>query len=258
MKKGKQTALIIVEAGILLLAAGGFFMIQQKQIQPTTVYQYSRDLHETSIVSASDITAVTVPKDGITPTMVQNPDDIIGKAVDSDVYAGDYVTAPVLIEPEDIDKFATMDLSNYRQIAIEVSRQDCVGGNLSSGDTVDLTFISNGTSKEAMDEQPVEFTYATTFMEDVLVYKVLTPNGDEYINQTDGTVYDADGNKVVTTPGIVILAVTADQAEEIYARQSKGTIKLVGRFEASENSETSGYIIGDYGKVYTYYANPED
>lgn len=255
MKKSKKTVAILLESVILVGLAGGFYTLQQKQIAPTTVYQYSRDLTESTIITSSDISQVTIPADAVTSKMVIDPNEIIGKAVDTNVYAGDYISSNALIEAKDIDVFATMDLSNYRQIAIEVSRQDCVGGNLSSGDTVDLAYIARGNATE--ENENLAFTYSTTFMKDVLVYKVLTSNGEEYVNQTEGPVYDADGNKISSTPGIVILAVTADQAEEILARQSTGTVKLVGRFEASEDTDTTGYIMGDYGKVYTYYANPE-
>lgn len=255
MKKNKTVA-VILEFGVLAALAGGFYTLQQKQVEPTVVYQYNRDLAEATIISSSDIVQVTIPADAVTSTMVLNPNDIIGKAVDSDVYSGDYITNKVLIDPEDIDIFATMDLSDYRQIAIEVSRQDCVGGNLSSGDTVDLGYIAKGSATEG--EEALSFTYTTTFMKDVLVYKVLTGSGDEYVNQTEGPVYDKDGNRAAGSPGIVILAVTADQAEEILARQTTGSIKLIGRFDTSENTETTGYVMGDYGKVYTYYANPEE
>lgn len=255
-KSNKKTIAIILEFALLVALAGGFYYLQQKQIQPTTVYQYNRDLSEATIISSSDIAQVTIPHDAVTSTMVLDPNEIVGKAVNSDVYSGDYITNKVLIEPEDVDVFATMDLSNYRQIAIEVSRQDCVGGNLSSGDTVDLGYIARSSTTEGNEN--LTFTYSTTFMKDVLVYKVLTGTGEEYVNQTQGAVFDKDGNRVSSTPGIVILAVTADQAEEILARQSTGTIKLIGRFDTSENTETTGYTMGDYGRVYTYYANPEE
>lgn len=255
MKKNKTVA-IILEFGVLAALAGGFYTIQQKQIEPTVVYQYNRDLSEATIISSSDIAQVTIPADAVTSTMVLDPNEIIGKAVDANVYSGDYITNKVLIDPEDIDIFATMDLSNYRQIPIEVSRQDCVGGNLSSGDTVDLGYVAKGSAVEG--DEALSFTYTNTFMKDVLVYKVLTGSGDEYINQTDGPVYDKDGNRVSGSPAIVILAVTADQAEEILARQTMGSIKLIGRFDTSENTETTGYVMGDYGKIYTYYANPEE
>lgn len=256
MKKSRKTVTILIEAAVLIIFAGGFYTVQQKQIEPTTVYQYSRDLKESTVITSSDIAQVTIPADALTSKMIVNPDDVIGKAIDSDVYAGDYITSGPLIEPEEIDVFATMDLSNYRQIAIEVSRQDCVGGNLESGDTVDLGYIARGSATEGTEN--LSFTYSTTFMKDVLVYKVLTSTGDEYVNQTQGPVYDKDGNRITSTPGIVILAVTADQAEEILARQSTGTVKLIGRFGASEDTDTTGYIMGDYGKVFTYYANPEE
>ena len=256
MKKNRKAVMIILEAAALVGLAGGFYYVQQKQIAPTTVYEYSRDLKESTVITSSDISQVTVPADAVTSKMVTNPDDIVGKAVDSDVYAGDYITSSALVDAEDVDIFSTMDLSNYRQVAIEVSRQDCVGGNLSSGDRVDLGYIARGSATEGTEN--LAFTYSTTFMKDVLVYKVLTGSGDEYVNQTDGPVYDEDGNKIQSTPGIVILAVTADQAEEILARQTTGTVKLIGRFDTSEDTDTTGYIMGDYGKVYTYYANPEE
>lgn len=256
MKNGKKILVLFIE---LLAVAGimvAFYSIQNKQMELVNVYQYSRDVQAATVINEGDIKSVQIPRTALTDTMVLDKNEIIGKAVENNVYAKDFVTKSVLIEEKEINPFINMDLSEYRQIAIDVNRRSAIGGNLSSGDTVDLAYVA--TAQATDGEENYNFTYSKTFMEDVLVYKVLTSTGDEYVNQTLAPVFNADGSKVMSTPAIVILAVTADQAEEIMARQSTGEINLIGRFEDSENAETSGYVIGDYGKIYTYYANPEE
>lgn len=255
MKKMKLTSML-VQGGLLVAFAGGFYFFTQTQIAPTEVYTYARDISVNTVIQESDLTKKFVPKDAVTADMVTNKEEVIGKAIATKVYPGEYVIKQKLIEANQIDPFEQMDLSNYRKISIAVDMKDAVGGNIKKGDRVDLSFVAEA----SVEGENKEFTYSKTFLQDVLVYNVIDDGGKKYIDQTEGTTTMINENGEVVESGtlaVVTLAVTGSQAEEIEARLEKGKIKILGRFEESVDTSTPGYILGDYAPVITTPANPE-
>ncbi|MFE8095758.1 Flp pilus assembly protein CpaB, partial [Bacillus toyonensis] len=73
--------------------------------------------------------------------------------------------------------------------------------------------------------------------------------GDEAGDMQDGKDIQSggEGGKLST----VTLAVTLDQAEQISARLKSGNIRIVGRFDDSQNYDTAGFIVGEYDKVFS-------
>ena len=55
----------------------------------------------------------------------------------------------------------------------------------------------------------------------------------------------------------ISLVVTPEQAEQIEARRLAGELKFVKRFLESESHETLGFVIGNYGKIFSGNANAE-
>lgn len=234
---------------IVICAAGGFFMLQSKQVAPTEVYIWANDGKETKVITEEDLAIVTIPADGVQESMIKvgsmiDVGDkkvpalqyIVGKAVDTAVYAGEYVTANALVQPEDLDIFAVMDLSNYRKYALSTNVLATAGGNVEAGDKVDLIQTMRGSIK---DENGMSQNWTSTkiFMENVLVYKVLTGSGTDHVDsiEHEGATY--------TTPATIILAVTPSQLEEIITRRTYGEITFVTRFDASEDANSNGYTI---------------
>lgn len=255
MKKTKLAS-ILVQGALLVAFAGGFYVFTQAQVKPQEVYVYSRDIPVNTVIQEGDLVKKHIPRDAVTNDMVTNKEDVVGKAVSTKSFPGQYVIKPQLVNPEDTDPFEQMDLSNYRKISIETESKDAVGGNLKRGDKVDLAFVKKSAGKTNSDE----FTYSKIFMQDILVYNVVDDGERKYIDQTEGTSNIVDENGEVVESGkleTVILAVTPQQAEEIQARLKDGDIKLIGRFSESVDSSTPGYTIGDYKKVPTGNTNPE-
>lgn len=255
MKKMRLTSML-VQGGLLVAFAGGFYFFTQTQVAPTEVYTYARDISVNTVIQEGDLVKKYIPKDAVTSDMVTDKNEVVGKAIATKVYPGEYVIKQKLIEENQIDPFEQMDLSNYRKISLSVDMRDAVGGNLKKGDKVDLSFV--GTSE--IQGEGKEFTYAKTFLQDVLVYNVIDDGGRKYIDQTEGTSNLVNENGEVVESGalaVVTLAVTGDQAEEIQARLEKGKIKILGRFEDSVDTSTTGYTLGEYGPVISQNANPE-
>lgn len=254
MKKLKLTS-VLIQGGLLVAFAGGFYFFTQTQVKPTQVYTYTRDIQANTVIQKQDLAKKYIPSDAVTPDMVTNESEAVGKAVETKVYPGEYAIKPKLIESKKTDLLTQMDLSNYRKISIEVEMKDAVGGNLKKGDTVDLAFVGQGQTKSGDSE----FTYAKTFLQDILVYNVVDDTGKKYIDQTENTALtNNNGEEVASgTLSIVTLAVTGEQAEQIQARLEKGKIKILGRFEESIDNTTSGYVLGEYSPVVSQTGNPE-
>ena len=260
MKKNKL-AFTLIQAGLLVVFAGGFLFLTKTQVKPTTVYEFSRDIPSKTVITDGDLVKVAIPSDAVTSSMVQSKKDIVGKALTSDAFKGQYIIEQQLVNKEKIDPFKKMDLTNYRKISIPVKMETAVGGNLKKGDKVDLTFIKKGTAEDKNVSSGNEFTYAKTFLQDVLVYNVVDDGGRRYVDQTEGNELkgDEDSNKPNKSGElkIITLAVTSQQAEEVYARLEAGKIGIVGRFDGSSDNNTKGYTVGNYSKITTGDTDPE-
>lgn len=257
MKKNKLISTLI-QFGLLVVFAGGFVYLQKTQVAPTEVYTFSRDIPVNTIIQEGDLKKTYIPNDGVQSNFIVNKDEIIGKAVTTKVFAGQYVVSPQLIDPDDIDPFEKIDLSNLRKITISVEMPNAIGGNIKKGDRVDLQFIGEG---KANNDNSGKVTYTKTFLQDVLVYNVIDDGGKQYVDQTEGssTIVNEDGEVVQSgSVSAVTLAVTPEQADEIATRMSAGKINLIGRFEESTQGSSNGFTIGDYSKNPTSNSTPEN
>lgn len=252
MKKMK-VATMLIQGVVLIASVGGFYVYTQKQINPQEVYAFSREIPAKTKIQDADLVKKYIPRDAVTPDMITDKSQAIDKCLTVTGFTSQYVVTEQLVNEEDIDPFAKIDLSTYRKISIPIESKDAVGGNLKKGDKVDLTYISQGDSGSGT------FTYAKTFMNNVLIYNIIDDGGRRYVDNTEGSSsVDANGNSIESgNMSTVILAVTPTQAEEINARLKIGTIKFVGRFDESEDSSTSGFTIGSNGTINITETNPE-
>lgn len=249
--KGSKIVITILELALVVLFIVGVLVVTNNQIQPTLVYQYTNKLVAGTVIAASDLQEVKIPKEAITPDFILDAEEVIGKAVITDAYPGEYVIKSRLSEPEDLDVFASMDLEDYVKVVIPVTNATAGGGLINSGDTVDLVFVGEGDQMlSGEDNEPV--TYATRFMSDVLVYKVLNGSANEVTNNVEGGPInrDEDGQEIPNTgdAAFIVCAVTQDQMLEIMTRLSKGEIHVVSRFEETVTQEDlKDFYIGTPG-----------
>lgn len=252
--KGKKMAMMFLQGSAVLLFAGGGYVYVQNQVEPVTVYQFNRDIAPNTQISESDLVKVEVPKKGITPSFALSEKEIIGKYNSTKVFQSEYVTKSNLVKKENIDPFESIDLTKLRKISIPVTYSEGLGGNIKKGDRIDLVYIGKETKNNK------QFSYSKTFMKDVLIYATTTEEGFEYKDRTQnvkgevGNIEGEDlsgGGQDTGKLASMTLAVTLDQAEEITARLQTGEIRLVGRFTDSQDYDSSGYIQGDFEKIFS-------
>ena len=167
----------------------------------------------------------------------------------TDVEVGQYAYSSQIKPSDKIDPFETIDLTKYRKVSIPISYETSVSGEIKKGDKVDLVYTGL-----IENEKDGEGSYSKTFMQDVLVYSVTTGEGFEYVNhssikKSETVTGDEDDENTIsvedlTAPALVTLAVPINQAEEVLARLEMGNIKILGRFDDSENVNTSGFVFG--------------
>lgn len=260
MKK-KRIIVLALQIVVILISVFLIMNYTNSLIKPTEVFVYTRDIADVSQpLKASDIKKVKVPASAVSKDFAKNEKDIIGKHVDSKVKAGQYVYKSQLIDYEEVDVFATMDLSKYRKISLPISYVDGFSGNIKRGDKIDLVYIGRGTkeaTKDGISSEGGSFTYAKVFLQDVLVYSVNRADGYKFVDHSQvvpGYGEDNETIDVVEDPGsldIITLAVTLEQAEEIEARMNAGQIRFLGRFDDSKSYNTLGYVLGNYDKIHS-------
>lgn len=260
--KAKMKIIIAIQFLAVISAMVAFYLFTKKEVNPTEAYMYVANLSENQLIKEEHIQKVEVPSKAVTEGFAINPDEIVGKFAATDIAANQYVFKSHLIDEEEKDVFADMDMTNYRKVPLPVSYATTFGGDVKPGDKVDLVFTGNGQSRNEEGED-LNFRYAKTFLSNVYVYSIHTSGGFKFSSHSDTDfATDSVTAEDLSTPNheepnTLTLLVTLDQAEEIIARQNAGEIRIVGRFDESESYETLGFVYGDYEKVFTAPANAE-
>ena len=260
--KDKKGLITFIQVIAVVISVAGFYFFSQKEVKPTVVYSFNKDLPANTQITAGDLNKVNIPSKAINGTFELDVNNIIGKYVNTDVYNGQYVITPSLSVETELDPLKDVDLSKYRKISLPINYIDGLGGEVRSGDKIDLAYIGNGTKTSENVAESGEFTYAKIFMQDVIVYNVVTANGSDYISKSTSRQSSEEGKDINDGEGggdlaTIILAVTGEQAEEILSRLKTGEIKPIGRFFESENYNTNGFTYGNYDSIKTSSADPE-
>lgn len=264
MKKKKRIAMI----GIWLALTIGFavfsWQAREKALDPVTVYTMTQDIPLNSKIGLTDFQSVEVPGDAVTPDMIEDPNEIVEKDLHAatKLIQGQYALEDMFVEVEKVDPFEVIDLSDMRQVTIPANYSAALGGNVSRGDRIDLVYIGDGAS-----EKSGNYTYSRTFAEDVLVYAVTTNGGyrfEDHSDRLEGTPMASSEDEIAEGDGVsagdiaqITLAVSPELSEEISTRLATGSIRVVGRFDESENSDTAGYVIGEFERQFSGQGNPE-
>lgn len=306
MKSTKNFIMFGVQILVLIVGVVGFYLLNQAQVKPTTVYVYTRALETGDILTHEDIKAITVPADVLAknPNLITDPNDFyyfieteytvneevkkltdaeldendtegenmdgeyressreyLYKAINTDVFSGEFVTAEHLAKPLEVNALKTLNYEDLRLISIPLSDENILSGLINRGDRVDLLYTGAGES--AMGESGDEFYYTTMVIENVVIYQVLTGEGLTYESQVNAydkglapedfgtSVTGEEGSQVTETPAYVVVAVTPEQAEEIKTRMQTGDLSIIGRFpeSISKGDSLQDFIMGTAGKL---------
>lgn len=261
--KNKRIIILFLQIIVVIGTAFLFWNYTNKEVNPTSVYIYANDINDiTKEITNNDIKKITIPHKAIQADFALKVDDIIGKHVDGKVKSGQFVYKNQLIDLDEIDIFDTINLNKYRKISLPINFVEGLAGEIKRGDKIDLIYTGVGVYESENRMSLSNFTYSTTFLQDILVYSVNTNEGYKHIDKSSFTETEAKETAKLETEGkqslgIITLAVTLEDAEEIIARSNTGLISFVGRFKDSKNYESLGYVMGDYEKIFTGYGNAE-
>lgn len=266
MKNKKK--LIILFAQIITVIV--FVMIYKSYVdfslQPVQVYAYVNNMEEGTKVTQRDLALVSVSQMTLNANMItsENINSIVGKYTTMPIVANSIAYSTQLSETGNVDKFASLDLSNSRVITIPTNSMESAMGEFERGDTIDLMYSAKASATSAGEGETFSFTYSKIFMQNVTVYQVNMGNGFRFVPHmhklASDTTTDAAGNVVPVSGGeiaSVSIIVTPEQAEQIKVRLNTGSISILKRFEESETHETLGFVMGEYGKIFAGNASTE-
>ena len=253
-KTSRLATVLLVNIGIICLAFLAIDQYIEKSIDEVAVYTYARDMAADTQISESDLKQIKVSRKALTDHVVINPTDVVGKFTGQRIYEGDLVDKRKVVGEGQINPLNDIpeeEAKKMRKISIPIDLLSTWGGALSKGDRVDLVFT--GKANELSEK---DITYSKIFMQNVLVYDVLSSYGESYIKPEDRPPIVIDNNNPESAEAaqaemerrsdvkMAILAVTAKQYEEIRLRMEMGKVELVGRFDNSENTKTKGFVNG--------------
>lgn len=265
LKKKKRIAMIIIWAALTIGFGVFSWHMREEALNPVTVYRIAQEIPLNSKIGVTDFQPVEIPGDAVTGDMVTDPEEIVNSELHAStrLLPGQYAVNGMFVKSEDVDPFAVADLTNMRQVTVPVGYVKGLGGNVRKGDKVDLVYIGSGQGGEVGSD----YVYSRTFAQSVLVYAVTTDGGyrfEDHSDRLEGTQMTFEEDEMEYQDGVsagdiaqVTLAVEPALAEEITARLATGDVKLIGRFDETEDSDTTGYVIGDFQRKFSGQGNPE-
>lgn len=262
MKSKKKLIVLFLQIVLIIAFVFTYKQYVEFSLQPTEVYMYARNLDVGVKVTERDLVSTPLSQMTLQNNMIMygNKNEVIGKYTTVKAIKNTIVYKEQLGNITSVDKFASLDLSNSRVIALPISFATAIAGDIARGDRIDLMFKSSASVETG--EESASFSYSKIFMQNVPIYQINTADGFRFIGHAheDAYVTNEDGSvsaRSSTAPSTISLIVTPEQAEEIHTRLMVGEIVFVKRFEESETHETLGFVIGEYGKLFAGNANAE-
>lgn len=261
--KNKKFTMLILQLGLMGVFVLGIYNFNQKELAPTEVYVYSKKIDKNTELEPSDFKKIEIPRKAVTRDFLTEKDFAKIKegnmVVTTNVSPNQYAYKSQIGESNKVDPFEKLDLSKYRKISLPVSYETALSGEIKKGDRVDLAYV--GEIESTNSDVRGEGIYSNIFLQNVLVHSVTTKDGFEFVGHAgikksqlvsgteDENTSNEDLNSADYEEGIamVTLAVPIENIEEILARNEKGTIRIVGRYEDSKDSNAPGYLIGVNG-----------
>lgn len=233
------------------------------KVDEIVVYRFTQNLPANIKIEEKNVEAIKIPSKGVNENIIKDVSEVVGKYTTDKVYKDQLVDSRYIVESgrEDaLTNISSEDKKKLRKIALPADMISTWGGSIEKGDRVDLAFIGKAESKNLLTgEKENEVDYTKVFLQNVLVYDVLSSSGSSYIKPEDRPDIIVDPNnpeaaevlkaEIANRSDIqtVILAVSIQQYEEIVARQQVGEVVMVGRFEGSESIVTDGFAVGPVG-----------
>lgn len=266
MKTKRRTWVFVAEIIALLIFIFFFIKYGSDKINPDQVFAYSRNIVAGETIEETDLISVPISSMTRTADMITISEyaSIVGKKAATNVYVNNIAYRSQLTDIDTQSNVINQDLSNKVLYSMPFDYIEGFAGNLKTGDTIDLLFTSTGSVSDGENEN--SFIYSKIFMRDIMIYNVNTGDGYKFVDHSELTesqvttgTSETDGTMELTSsaPASITLILTPEQAEQLDARRVAGTIKFVKRFEETQTHETLGFVIGNYGKIFSGNANAE-
>lgn len=252
----RLTLFLLIDALIIVTLMVLLRNYVNDKIGEVEVYRFVNNISPNIQIRSTDVEIVKIPEKGVNENVIRADEKVVGMFTNQKIFKGELVDSRKVVKSQQANPLAFVnetELKKLRKIAIPADIMSTWGGSISRGDRVDLIF----TGKLENIAENKEASYAKVFMQNILVYDVLTSSGNSYIKPEDRQPVEIDPSVTESAElaekeialrrdiKMVILAVTVEQYEEIIARQEKGKVGVVGRFEGSESYETNGFAFGD-------------
>lgn len=265
MKNKRRTITFVIEIIALFAFVFIFIKFSSDKIRPDQIFAYSRNMTQGEKIEESDL--ISIPISNVTRTtdmvLISDYADIVGKYVAADTFVNNIVYRSQLTDVDETTSIMLQDLSNKVMISIPIDYVEGLAGNLKAGDKIDLMYTGSGSVSDGENDN--EFTYSKVFLRDIQVYNINTGDGYQFVDHS--TIFEAEVETASETnnmleltssePASITLILTPSQAEQLAARRATGTVKILKRFDETQTHETLGFVIGNYGKVFTGNANAE-
>jgi len=265
MKNKKKLVIVLIQIVVMLVFVFSYKAYNDNNVKPLYVIGYNRNIEAGVKITVKDLEKVPISQMTYNSKMVKATEQnkIVGKYTTTKVFAGNMVYIDQVGDVNTVDKFANMDLSNKIVISLPIGLEESINGDFVAGDRVDIIFSGTGSSENIVTGISEDFSYAKFFLRDIPVYQINTSDGFKYVPRAGvvpGEKYTEDDGAADLYSGDVAsisLIVTPEQAEEIESRRIVGSIKIAKRFDETENHETLGFVLGNYGKIFSGNANAE-
>jgi Flp pilus assembly protein CpaB len=140
MKKKNNGVLFITIAIILAILAAGISKVAiDSNLKEVKVWKVSRDKIETrTVLKESMLTVDEIPSSAKHSKAITDINDIVGRAVLTDLYSGQQIISDVLSKNDSQKQFTSRISPNKRAVAIPANKLNSFGGLITNKDRVDL------------------------------------------------------------------------------------------------------------------------
>lgn len=216
---GRRRRLLLIVVGVLLAVGAGWasLMLASSNNHPAapaqtqSVLVAARDIPARATLTADDVAIRTVAANEVLPQSYTDPNEVIGRVSAVPVYTDQQMT-PNLFATSDAnsdfsilgpDETVSPDSPAWRAIALQVSPQQAVGGDIQAGDHVDVIV---SVQFKLLTQGP-DGTYVTV--------DTATADGLMGGTSTKISMQDLEVLKVDPDSNVYTLKVTLSQAEQI-------------------------------------------
>lgn len=250
-----ETKKLILLGVLGAIAVGGFLTLQNlsapvapsptktaepvKQIVDTVEYvdvlSAARDLPMGTKLTADMLKWKKWPAKALEPNQIDNKkapqamEEYVGAVTRSDIYEGEPILAPKVVQPGDKGVMSAVLSPGMRAISTRITPDSAAGGFIQPGDRVDVILTSQviNTNRNIGQQNNQNSFISTTIFQNVPVLAI----GQEYQPKPDGSP--------VYVGATALLEMSPKDAEILIEAQSRGEISLVLR---SLDQRRVGYV----------------